>query len=177
MNMRRAMVLAMLVTVLPAAMLSADDLVATIEAEFLERFTRFIEWPASSSVADASVPFVIGVAGQPDVHQALTTMQSTKRFKGKTLEVREIGSAAQATRCQVVFVGRGKAQLMAEIVQSLAGQPVLLVADSPGFASRGAMINFVVDGDFVKFEVNPGAAKTAGLKMANELLTLGQVID
>ncbi len=61
----------------------AQDIVATLESEFLERFTRFIEWPSSSSVGDASAPFSICVADRRAVYDALGRIAQKSKVKGK----------------------------------------------------------------------------------------------
>jgi hypothetical protein len=35
-----------------------------VKAAFLEKFTRFIEWPSEVHIEDVSRPFVIGVIGE-----------------------------------------------------------------------------------------------------------------
>jgi hypothetical protein len=169
-----------LVLVLAAAAVAppaAEDLVATLEAEFLERFTRFIEWPSDSPVADAEKPFVIGVANRPEIRDALTRIAATTRVKGKTLVVRRLDAGTGAAACDVVFVGPDNSELLRKIVADVRGKPILVVADSRGYAKQGAMINFLTEGEFVRFEVNPKAAEAAGLRFASELLALGEVVD
>lgn len=164
-----------LVAVAPPA--HAQDLVATLESEFLERFTRFIEWPSSSSVADASTPFTICVREREAVFDALGRIALKSKVKGKRLEVRRIDGPDQASTCNVVFVGPGSQDAFRAIVDSVARKPVLVVSDSRGYAKRGSMINFVTDGEFVRFEVNPSAAEASGLRFAPELLALGEVVN
>jgi hypothetical protein len=177
MNSRRFLFLTCLAVVALAGPVEAQDLVATLEAEFLERFTRFIEWPAGSPVNDSAAPFVIGVADRPAVVEALERIGATKKVKGKKLEVRSITTVGQALGCNVVFIGPGDRDRFREHVAALAGRPVLVVADSPGYARQGAMINFLTEGEFVRFEVNQRAAEANGLRLAAELLALGEVVD
>lgn len=154
----------------------ADDLVATLEAQFLERFTRFIEWPSNSTVADPSIPFVIGVFSHDDIMVALGKIAASTTVKGKTLELRTIETPMQSLGCNVVFVGPGSHERLKEIIGVVAGRPILVVSDSRGFARRGSMINFIIDGEFVRFEVNPKAAEANGLRFAPELLSLGETV-
>jgi hypothetical protein len=156
---------------------TAQELVTKLEAEFLERFTRFIEWPASSSVSDPASPFVIGVVNHPQILDSLNQMAATTSFKGKRLEVRRIESVNQALSCNVVFVGPGDRDRFREIVAGVAGRPVLVVSDSSGYGRQGSMINFLTEGEFVRFEVNRNAAEANGLRFAPELLALGEAVD
>ncbi len=155
----------------------AQDLVATLEAEFLERFTRFIEWPSSSTVGDATVPFIIGVVDRQEVLDALERVAAKSSVKGKTLELRSVTSPGQVAACNVVFVGAVGQDRFRDIVAAVGSRPILVVSDSHGYAKRGSMINFITDGEFVRFELNPQAAEANGLRFAPELLALGQVVD
>jgi hypothetical protein len=177
---RRAAVAGLLVTGLllaGAAAVAAEGLVAAVEAQFIERFTRFIEWPASSSVADASVPFTVGVLGTHDVTAALESLSGTTLIKGKPLRVRRLSSLSGITSCQVLFVSAAYRDQLAEITATVSGRPILTVADTPGFGARGVMINFFQEGDYIRFELNARAAQASKLRLAPELIQLGKVVQ
>ena len=46
----------------------------------------------------------------------------------------------------------------------------------PGFTRRGGMIQFVLDGSRVRFEINLAAAQRAGLTLSSELLKVAVAI-
>jgi hypothetical protein len=53
---------------------------------------------------------------------------------------------------------------------------VLTVSDMPGFTRRGGMIQFVLDGDKVRFEINLASAENAKLVFSSELLKVAASI-
>jgi hypothetical protein len=53
---------------------------------------------------------------------------------------------------------------------------VLTVSDIPQFCQRGGMIQFVLQGDRVRFEVNLAAAQHAGLSLSSELLKVATTV-
>ena len=53
---------------------------------------------------------------------------------------------------------------------------VLTVADIPDFVKQGGMIQFVLDGNTVKFEINVAASRRAGLKLSSELLKVARLV-
>ena len=55
-------------------------------------------------------------------------------------------------------------------------QPVLLVADVPGFASDGGMIGFVFEEGRIRFEINREALDRAKLKASAKLLKLARLV-
>jgi len=52
----------------------------------------------------------------------------------------------------------------------------LLVGESPGFAERGGAIDFFIEGNRVRFEVNMEVAKRQQLKFSSKLLSLAKII-
>jgi hypothetical protein len=57
-----------------------------------------------------------------------------------------------------------------DILATLDKASLLTVSDAPDFAERGGMIQFVMDGNKVRFEVNVTNAERAGLVLRSELL-------
>jgi len=57
-----------------------------------------------------------------------------------------------------------------EILTSLGTASVLTVSDLPEFVRRGGMVQFVLEGNRVRFEVNLATAEHAGLTLSSELL-------
>ncbi len=156
----------------------ADDIVYTLEAQFLERFTRFIEWPAGSTVADASVPFLICVIGKSDIQSPLEEVAKSTEFKGKQAEVRKISELAAIDQCQILVIAGSERRQLDEILAQTEGKPILTVGDTAGFAAAGVMINFISEDVNVRFEVNSGTASDSGLRLADKLLSLAaEVID
>jgi hypothetical protein len=60
------------------------------------------------------------------------------------------------------------------IIEGLGDASVLTVGEKKGFLEKGGTINFVLQGDFVKFEVNHRAAIRIGLQISSRLLMLAQ---
>ena len=59
----------------------------------------------------------------------------------------------------------------------LRGDAVLTVADTPGFAERGVMINFFITReDKVRFEANLEEAENSGLRLSSQLLKLATIV-
>ena len=50
------------------------------------------------------------------------------------------------------------------------------VAEVPGFARSGGIINFTIKEDKVRFEINPAAAQRANLTISSQLLRLATIV-
>jgi hypothetical protein len=146
-----------------------------IKAAFLYNFTKFIEWPRQSFL-DPNAPLVIGVLGDTPCEAALEQLVKDRRVNGRAILVRKVDSAQQASATQLLFVGSGAEELFERLKPVLATIPVVTVGESQAFASDGGAINFILEGDKVRFEINLGAADHAGVKISAQLLKLATTV-
>ena len=63
-----------------------------------------------------------------------------------------------------------------KIIETLDKGAVLTVSDMPQFSQRGGMIQFVLEGKKVRFEVNLTAVQRAGLTLSSELLKVATTV-
>jgi hypothetical protein len=146
-----------------------------IKAAFLYNFSKFVDWPAQT-FANADAPVVIGVLGDSPCVQALERLVKDRKVNGRTIVVRRIASAAEAKLTQMLFVGAAQEAQFAALEPALQSLPVLTVGESPGFATLGGTIDFVPQGDKIRFEINIDAAEHAGLKISAQLQKLAAVV-
>jgi hypothetical protein len=166
--------LVLLAMLLPNAMAqSATEY--QVKAAFLFNFAKFVEWPADAfSAADA--PLQICVLGPDPFGRDFEQVIEDKAVNGHRLEVAHPDGVPQARACQILFIASSEKQKVREILQGLAGGSVLTVGDTPGFAKMGGVINFVLDENRVRFEINVKAAERAHLKLSARLLTVAKLI-
>ncbi len=146
-----------------------------VKAAFLYNFAKFVEWPPGS-FPNASAPLQICVWGRDPFGQELQDVTHEKIVNGHPLEVNHVVDLPQARSCHVLFIPFSEKAQMKMILEGLRGASVLTVGDTRDFAARGGMINFVLDDDRVKFEVNRRAAEEAGLKISSKLLGVARLV-
>jgi hypothetical protein len=145
-----------------------------LKAEFIERFTRFVDWPDDASESER--PFVIGVVGQSALTPFLEQMAGSRRIKGRPVVVQPLQEPESMRRCHVVFIAASQGGSLPRILARVAHEPVLTISDSEGFAERGVIINFFELGDRLRFEINEPAAQRSGLRIGSQLFRLARVI-
>src|SRR6185503_2472570 len=93
---------------------------------------------------------------------------------GHSLVAKRIGGMREVDGCRILFVSNQT--LIDSAALAAERMPILTVSDSPDFLKRGGMIEFVLDSNRVRFEINLAAAKTAGLNLSSELLRVATAV-
>ena len=144
-----------------------------VKAAFLYNFAKFIEWPPAS-FPNQSAAFQICVFGPDPFGGELQDITRNKMVNGHQFQVSQVEDLERARTCQILFVSSSEKTPVKQILDGLHGSSVLTVGDRQGFAERGGMINFLLEDDRVRFEVNQKAAEEAGLKLSSQLLSVAK---
>jgi hypothetical protein len=142
-----------------------------IKAAFLFNFAKFVEWPPAA-FAEATSPMVIGILGENPFGGDLERTIQNKTINNRSIVIKQLHSLAEATNCQVLFISTSEKKRLAEIFDGLRGTSVLTVGETDRFTETGGMINFVAEGNKIRFQINEVAAESAGLKISSKLLSL-----
>ena len=76
----------------------------------------------------------------------------------------------------MLFVSSSEALHLSQIKESLKGKCVLTIGETEGFAQTGGVINFTLEENKVRFEINVDAAERSHLKISSKLLALAKVV-
>ncbi|HEY9509510.1 MAG TPA: YfiR family protein [Verrucomicrobiae bacterium] len=142
-----------------------------LKAAFLFNFAKFVDWPPAA-FTNSTAPFVIGVLGQDPFGKDLENTVRNKSIGGHAIVARAVASIPDARQCQILFVSNSESKRLREILDGLRGASVLTVGENEKFFVAGGMVNFVVEGRKIRFQINDAAAKAAGLKISSKLLSL-----
>jgi hypothetical protein len=146
-----------------------------VKAVYLSNLGRFVDW-SSRPKGTADEQFEICVLGQDPFGRALDAAIAGENIIGETLVARRLTRVQEALSCRVLFISSSEEGQLPSIMAALGTAPVLTVADVPDFIKRGGMIQFILDANKVKFEINIAVAQRAGLKLRSDLLNLARVV-
>lgn len=146
-----------------------------VKAVYLYNFTRFVEWPPQAPAMRSS-SFAICVLGRDPFGPALDATVAGESVGGKSVVARRISKPEEGVDCRVLFVSVSEDSHLKGDLTVLDKTGVLTVSDIPRFSERGGMIQFVTDGDKVRFEVNLSNAKDSGIRLSSDLLKLAIAI-
>jgi hypothetical protein len=142
-----------------------------VKAAYLFNFGRYIGWP-NKTAATKGGSFAICVLGRDPFGLALDTTLAGETLEGRSVVARRISRPQEAVDCRIVFVSLSVDGQLKEVLAELDKTGALTVSDMPSFSRRGGMIEFVLEGGRVRFEVNLGVAERAGLTLSAQLLKL-----
>lgn len=143
-----------------------------LKAAYIYHFAEFVRWPSEKLKEDAA-PFVIGVLGANPFGDILRRTVHGKFLNTHPIVVKDFVSAVEAARgCEVLFVSSSEKDHLAAIFATLHGANVLTVGESDQFLDDGGVINFVLEGTKIRFQINEAAASQSGLHLSAKLLTL-----
>lgn len=164
-----------------------------IKAAFLFNFMKFVEWPADK-MGDVNEPFVVGIIGSKDFIEAFKPI-TQRKFHDRSIVLKYFGDYEEFKKAQEADMGQwnrkiealkrchllmfcscdsGPLDATSEIINALRNFPVLTVGEKDGFLESGGVINFLMEGNKVCFEVNSTAAKANKLKISSNLLRLAK---
>jgi len=145
-----------------------------VKAAFLYNFAKYVTWPPEVFANDQA-PIRLGILGDAPFGNALRVLTG-KLVHGRRIEVRRCRSLKELERCQVVFVSLSTPWLLREVLAEVRSRPILTVGEVPAFAREGGIINFVLVDGKVRFEINPTAARRAGIRIHSQLLRIARIV-
>lgn len=149
------------------------DTGAMIKASYLYNFSKLIDWPTQYKSGN----FIISVMGGGNLHQELVKKYNEKQIGSQQIEVRKLSKTLNISQCHVLYIGREYSDILPEITKALEGQSILIVANHEEALSNGAVLNFVVDGINLKFELSAENAINRKLFVGSTIKSLAIKVE
>lgn len=144
-----------------------------LKAAFLYNFARFVEWP-TNAFPNESTPIQLGVLGNDDFANRLSTLLKDKKAHGRSFIVKKLNGAGEVPGSQIVFVDKTESRKASQIADSVKKQPVLLVGESDDFLDNGGIINVLTDKKQLRFDIHVTNAEINNLTVSSHLLRLAR---
>jgi hypothetical protein len=146
-----------------------------VKGAFLVKFAMFVEWPAKT-FPDARTPITIGLLGEDPFGTEFETALKNELANGRPFSLKRFKSPQELSDCQMLFVSASESGRLPEILVATRNKAVLVVGDHERFAHQGGMVNFIKEGNKVRFEVNTVAIEASGLKISAKLLQVAKPV-
>jgi uncharacterized protein DUF4154 len=174
--MREAPKIASLLAVLLAASAGGQGLNEYhVKAAYVYNLARFVEWPPES-FKRATEPLRLCVLGASPIRPILGEAVQGETIDGRKLEVRQLADTAQAAGCHVVFIASSENQRLPALLRELRPPGTLTVGETEDFLREGGAVNFRLENDKVRIEINLRAVAEQKLRVSPNLLSLVRVV-
>jgi hypothetical protein len=149
----------------------------SLKALFLYNFAGYVEWPAETFANEKS-PFVIGILGTSQVQDTLAKIAESKKIGDRPIVIRNFAEPKDIKDCQIIFVPSTIADLQQkEVLNLVRNSRILVVGETSGYSAKGAAMNFYMEDNKIRFEVNTEAAKRQQLKVSSKLLSMAKIVQ
>lgn len=146
----------------PASPSQVDE--TTLKAIYVERFTRFIEWPDYLEKEDF---FYIQVVGDAKLANNLREVYQRLKIKDKNVLVYSSNEYTKDYTPHLIYIANTK--YLDEIITKVKDHPILTITEGRGGAEAGAMINIFRKNQKLKFELNEKACQESSLYISYRL--------
>jgi hypothetical protein len=143
--------------------------VEKIKAAYLYNFAAMTNYPTSYQSGN----FVIAILGNGPIVTEMEAIAKAKKIGSQTIEIKKINSPSEIGHAHMVFVPNDYKSKMADIISKTASTPTIVVAESDGACTKGAVFNLILVEQKLRFEVNESKANAKGVKLAANLVKLG----
>ena len=160
-----------------------------VKAAFIYNFLKFIDWP-KEKMANSGKQIIIGFIGENPFGPAADVFKN-KKVEDRDVTLKYFGGLEQIEKmpekdraaneeslknCHLLFICPSEQKQVSEIIEIVGKNGVLTVGDSDGFTKSGGVINFLMEDNKIRFNINLTAAEKSGLKIRSQLLRLAKKV-
>jgi hypothetical protein len=146
-----------------------------LKAAMLYNLTHFVEWP-TSAYSNPQSPIELCILGRDPFGSFLTSTVLNQTVNGRSVRILHPQNQETVRGCHILYISSSERKTAVQIFSTLKGASVLTVGEMAQFATHGGMIQFALEDQQVRFDINLDAASQAGLKISSKLLVLAQIV-
>lgn len=146
-----------------------------MKAVFFEKFSRFIEWP--NELSNPNDPFIITILGDNPFNNILEDIYATQKIKNRKVIINYANRLSNVKTTHILFISGSEKSHLSEILNYTKDKPILTISDTDGFAKQGVLINYYIEENKIRFEINETAVKRSGLYISFRLMQTAKVIN
>ena len=151
-----------------------EDLAKT-ETAFIYQFTKYIDWPRAITDSQNG-DFVISIVGNSPILKPLEELARLKTIKGKKITLQVYPDGTSVEKSNIVIIALPDEPLLQQTLKKTRGTSALIISHAPHFGKKGSMINFFMEQDQLRFEVNLEAIKKEQIEISSQLLNLARLV-
>jgi hypothetical protein len=145
-----------------------------VKAAFLYRFCGYTAWPPRQFSSD-SAPIVVGVVGQQSVVDEINRILTGKSIGGRIFVIHKIDEKSELHDVHMLYFNQSSSLDLEDLAKDLRQAPVLIVTEKRALPSF-SIINFVMQDNYVRFEISRTRAEEVGIELSSQLLSVATVV-
>lgn len=159
--------------ILALAAFTSEAQIEKFQALFMYKFVQNLEWPADKVPGN----FKIGIVGDDAINTAITNLVKGRTVKGKSIEVASYTPGTTTDGYHLIFISNRNKNIVEATSKKATATSTVIVTESPGFAKKGAAVNFITVGGALKFEMNENTLTSAKVKASGSIKSLAKLIN
>ena len=166
--MRSSFIIAISFLFISAIQSPKIDTNAKIKTMFIYNFTKYIEWPSSYKQGN----FVIGMLGESPLYGNLKKMSASKKAVTQTFKIQKFNSISEVSKCHILILSKDVNGKLPDAISKVKAFSTLIITEGQGLARKGSAINFTVQNNKQRFELNKANISKYNLKVSQNLISL-----
>lgn len=172
---RKLFLLTLFLSFLPLQLLWADSLTdkKRLQTAFIYQFSNYIDWPTDEDSLDQ--PFIVAVWQGSPLEESLRGLAKERKIKSRSIEIKIINNLQQAQDSQICILIDG-ASVPIGSLSSFKFNHSVIITEKEDALNKGSMINFLLEKDKLRFEINRSLMENKGFQVNSKLLRLAKDI-
>ena len=160
----------------PLTYAESPDPETQVKNTYLCKFGNYVHWP-KNMLANPDSNIVIGLATDDAVAEEVARVARRHKAGNHTLSVKRLQRGDTLNGIHILFIGKSENEHLADWLAMAQGQPILTITEAEQGLAVGSIINFVMDGNRVRFDVSNAAAERNKIKLDAELLSVARQVE
>jgi hypothetical protein len=132
------------------------------------------QWPATA-FANPEAPFVVGLlTPDPAFEAEVKAACRDQKAQGRPIKILTATRPEELKAAHLAYLPSAAPK---ESIDVLKGHPIITLSDRPGFCERGGIVRFFPTGGKIRWEINPKAAKEAGISVRGLILQHARIVE
>jgi hypothetical protein len=146
-----------------------------IKSAFIERITRFIEWPDEPGDGRGNIRMGV-ITNNKQIHSTIKSFFSDQSIQNMNVNVEKISKIHRLSGYDLIFITDGHSGNIKKILSGLKEDSVLIITESEGYGEKGAHINFIMDDNKLRYEINETQIDNSGFYVSSKLYVYATII-
>jgi hypothetical protein len=144
-----------------------------VKALYLYYFAKFVDWP-QNTFEDKTSPIIIGIIGDDAFGNLVEAIAKNKTAQEHPIAIRRLKWSSDLRSCHMLFISTFERKRLAQISAILHSRPILTITEMEDSLQDKGIMNLIIEGGKVQFEVDIAAAERAQLRISSKLLRMAK---